>query len=46
MPILSELILRNEQSIKESLRLIFLEISMALNENLKAVQEALMNAQN
>ena len=44
MPILSELILRNEQAIKESLRMIFLEISTALNENLKAVQEALMNA--
>lgn len=34
MPIFSELILRNEQAIKESLRLIFLEISAALNQNM------------
>ena len=40
MPILSDLILRNEQTVKESLRLIFLEISQALSENMRAVQEA------
>lgn len=45
MPILSELILRNEHPIKESLRFIFLEISSALNDNMKAVQEAMMQAQ-
>lgn len=37
MPIFSELILRNEQAIKESLRLIFLEISAALNQNMVKV---------
>lgn len=40
MPVLSDLILRNEQAIKESLRLIFLEISQALNENMVAVANA------
>ena len=44
MPILSELILRNEQPVKEALRSIFLEISTALNDNMKAVQEAMMTA--
>ncbi len=36
MPIFSELILRNEVPIKESLKSIFLEISGALNDNSKA----------
>ena len=40
MPILSDLILRNEQGIKDSLRLCFLEISTALSENMRAVQQA------
>ena len=40
MPILSDLILRNEQGVKDSLRLCFLEISTALSENMLAVQEA------
>ena len=43
MPILSDLILRNEQAVKESLRLIFLEISSALTDNMRAVQEAFTN---
>lgn len=34
MPILSELIARNEQTIKESLKNIFLEISKQLNQTL------------
>ena len=42
MPVLSELILHNELAIKESLRNIFLEISTALNENMRSVQEALL----
>ena len=45
MPILSDLILRNEQAVKESLRLIFLEISSALTDNMRAVQEAFTNQQ-
>ena len=38
MPIFSDLILRNDQQIKESLRLVFLEISKSLNDNMKLVQ--------
>ena len=44
MPILSDLILRNEQGVKDSLRLCFLEISTALSENMRAVQHAYATA--
>ena len=40
MPVFSDLILRNEQPIKEALRSIFLEISLALNDNMSAFQSA------
>ena len=46
MPILSDLILRNEQGVKDSLRLCFLEISAALSENMRAVQQAYAQQKN
>ena len=45
MPIFSELVLRNEQPIKESLRLIFLEISASLSSNFAALNSVNSEAQ-